>query len=66
MHKAKLDDGREVIVDTSSSPSRSVGGQEHFLTPGYVNVFLDGGWQTVRESRVKKMPYGHPLAELKK
>ena len=62
MYYATLDDGRGVIVDTSREMTRMVGGAEFFLAPAYVNVLLDGSWQTVKKQRLKKAadetPYG--------
>ena len=64
MTYAILDDGRKVIVDTARGPVRIVGGKEHFIGPNYVNVFLDGGWQTVRKDRLKPVEYGSPFEAL--
>lgn len=62
MYNAQLDDGRVVIVDTARDQTRSVGGADHFIDPQhYVRVLLDGGWQTVRSKRLKKMEYGNPF-----
>ncbi len=50
-----LDDGRQVIVDTSQQQTRQVGDEEFFLDPAYVNVLLDGKWQYVKKSRLGKV-----------
>ena len=59
MNGAQLDDGRMVLVSTGNT--RMVGGKEFFLGNGYVEVFLDGGWQVVRKSRLKSASYGNPF-----
>jgi len=61
---AVMDDGRQVIVDSSREKTRQVNGETFYLTPGYVNVFLDGGWQTVRAERLKDLGYGSPFEGL--
>ena len=67
MNRAILkDDGRQCIVDSSRNQVRHVEGEEFFLLPGYVNVLLEGGWQTVRESRLRNMEYGSPFGEMRK
>lgn len=60
MKWAHLDDGRAVVVDSSREQTRQVGGKTFFLAPAYVNVLLEGRWQTVRRSRLKDAEYGHP------
>lgn len=62
MNYAHLDDGRKVVVDTSRQQTRMVGKEEFFLDPAYVNVLLDGYWQCVKKSRLKKAEYGNPWA----
>lgn len=65
MNWAMLDDTRRVIVDTARNPIRKVKGNEFFVDPAYANVLLDGGWQTVRRSRLKNLGYGSPFEELR-
>ena len=60
------DDGRQVIVDSSRNQVRHVSGEEFFLLPEYVNVLLEGGWQTMRQSRLRNMEYGSPWGQLRK
>ncbi len=59
-------DGRQCIVDSSVNQVRFVDGEEFFLLDAYVNVLLEGGWQTVRRSRLRNMEYGSPWGQLRK
>jgi hypothetical protein len=65
MNFAILDDGRKVVVDSSRNQTRMVGGKEFFLGLKYVNVLLDGGWQTVKKERLKPAEYGSPFTALR-
>jgi len=56
--------GRRVIVDTAREQVRMVNGKEHFTAPTYVNVFLDGNWQTVRQDSIKNEDFGHPFRNM--
>ena len=66
MNLAMLDDGRQALVDSSREQVRYVDGEEFFLLPEYVNVLLEGGWQTMKRSRLRNMEYGSPWGQLRK
>lgn len=67
MFRATLDDGREVLVDTSQEQVRMVKKKEFFVDSlKYVTVLLGGGWQVVRKDRIKKVAYGNPFQELER
>lgn len=65
MHYAKLNDGRQVIVDTSSNPVRRVKGEEFFVDSNYREVLLGGGWQIVRVDNMKNTGFGSPFEGLR-
>ena len=74
MHYARLDDGRRVIVNTATQPTRKVtihtnkcyGVQQFFVdTQKYTEVLLDGGWQVVHNSRLKNEGFGSPFERLR-
>ncbi len=64
MHYAHMKDSRKVIVDTSQQQTRLVEGKEYFVESGYTSVWLGGGWQTVKDSNLKKAEYGSPFGNL--
>lgn len=53
MNWAKLDDGREVIVDSARSQWRMVRGEPERIGTKHVTVLLNGTWQVVAKSRLK-------------
>jgi hypothetical protein len=61
-----LDDGRQVVVDSSRDQTRVVEGEEFFVSPGHVVVLLEGGWQVIRRKRLRNMEYGSPFGALRK
>jgi hypothetical protein len=63
MNYSHLDDGRLVIVD-SARKQTAVHTAEP-CPPGYVNVLLDGHWQTVKRSRLKAAFFGSPFGGIK-
>lgn len=65
MYNAMLDDGRVVVVDTTRSQTRKVKGEDFFIDQNlHVNALLDGKWQVVRVSRLKKLEYGNPFKQM--
>jgi len=69
MHWATLDDGRTVVVHPphpSSPIMRKVKGEEYFVDPdAYSEVLLEGSWHIIRNSRLRKLVFGHPFEVLK-
>lgn len=68
MKWGQMDDGRRVIVDTARIQKRKIttqlGTGEYHIDEAYVNVLLDGRWQTVKKSRIKPAVFGSPFGEL--
>jgi hypothetical protein len=45
---------------------RKVKGEEYFVDPdAYSEVLLEGSWHIIRNSRLRKLVFGHPFEVLK-
>ncbi len=66
MNLGMTDDGRQVVVDSSRDQTRTVDGEEFFVSPAHVVVLLEGGWQVMRRKRLRTMEYGSPFGQLRK
>ena len=66
MNLAMMDDGRQVVVDSARNQVRLVDGKEFFVSPAHVTVLLEGGWQVLRQNRLRHMEYGNPFGGLRK